>query len=385
MKPFTFNTTRSIVCEPGASGRLAALAGALLGPRVVLVTDKGVRALGITEAALASLSAAGIAVDVFDGVAPHPPERNVLHLAALIRAHGATGIVAIGGGSSMDVAKVASLTAAGGQALADLYGTDRANGPRLPLVLVPTTAGTGSEVTPVAIITTGESEKKTIVSPLLLPDLAILDADLTLGLPPVVTAASGIDAMVHAVEAFSSASPNNNPVSNGLARQALRLLAGNISEATFNGRDRPARSAMLLGALLAGQAFANAPAAAVHALAAPVGGRFAVPHGIANAVMLAPVLRFNLPAAAPLYADIAADAFPHLAHVASRKRAEAFIEALADLVNTLKLPSKLRDLGLPRDALPTIAAEALQQTRLLDGNPREMTEADALAIYEAAY
>lgn len=385
MNNFIFNTTKSIISEAGASARIAEIAGGLLGKRVVLVTDKGLRKLGIVDPALASFAKAGIEVAVFDDIHADPPEQNVLDLAALIKSHGATGVIAIGGGSPMDVSKVAALIAHSGEALNDVYGVNVAKGPRLPLVLVPTTAGTGSEVTPIAIITTGDAEKKGVVTPLLLPDLAVLDADLTLGLPASVTAATGIDAMVHAIESYASTSPNNNPVSNGLSKQALRLLGANIREATFNGQNREARGAMLLGSLLAGQAFANSPVAAVHALAYPIGGHFHVPHGLSNALVLTHVLRFNLPKAATLYAEIAADAFPELAEVPFEKRAEAFIDALDRLGKELKVPQTLREVNIPRDALPMMARDAMKQTRLLVNNPREVTEADALAIYEAAY
>lgn len=385
MSNFVFNTTKSIVCEAGASARIADIAGSLLGPRVVLVTDSGLRRLGLADAALASFASAGIDVAVFDDVAADPPERNVLDLFAAITAHRATGVIAIGGGSPMDVAKVAALISGSGETLSGIYGVNVARGPRLPLVLMPTTAGTGSEVTPIAIITTGEAEKKGVVSPLLLPDMAVLDADLTLGLPPAVTAATGIDAMVHAIEAYSSASANNNPVSRGLARQALSLLGAHIREAVFNGRDRAAREAMLLGSLLAGQAFANSPVAAVHALAYPIGGHFHVPHGVSNALVLPHVLRFNLPQAGAIYAEIAADAFPGLGAVRKEERGSAFVEALADLGRELDVPQRLRDVGIPREALDTFAADAMKQTRLLVNNPRPLGEADALAIYEAAF
>ncbi len=240
-------------------------------------------------------------------------------------------------------------------------------------------------MTPIAIITTGETEKKGVVTPLLLPDMAILDAELTVGLPPAVTAATGIDAMVHAIESYASASPNNNPISRGLARQALQLLGANIREATFNGANRDARGAMLLGSLLAGQAFANSPVAAVHALAYPIGGLYHVPHGLSNALVLTQVLRFNLPEARDAYAEIAADAFPELAGMAQGRRAEAFVEALASLSAELKIPQSLREVQITRDSLPILAREAMKQTRLLVNNPRTVTEQDALSIYEAAF
>jgi len=384
MTGFVFNTTRSIVCEAGAAGRLGERVRPLLGPRVLLVTDQGLRRLGMIDGALASLAAAGCSAAIFDDVAADPPEDNIQAGVAAAKAHGATGILAIGGGSPMDVAKVIALIAGSGEALQDAYGVGLAKGPRLPLALVPTTAGTGSEVTPIAIITTGEAEKKGVVSPLLLPDLAVLDADLTLGLPPAVTAATGVDAMVHAIEAYASASPNNNPLSRGLARQALRLLGANIREATANGGNRAAREAMLLGSLLAGQAFANAPVAAVHALAYPIGGHFHVPHGLSNALVLPHVLAFNLPAASGLYAEIAADAFPALADLPEGRRAAAFVTALADLSRDLGLPQRLSAVGIGAEHLDLLAGDAMKQTRLLVNNPRPLSLADARGIYQAA-
>ncbi len=248
---------------------------------------------------------------------------------------------------------------------------------------MPTTAGTGSEVTPIAIVTTGETTKMGVVSPHLLPDLAVLDADLTLGLPPAVTAATGIDAMVHAIEAYTS-KLKKNPLSDLLAREALRLLALNLDEAVHNGGNREARQAMLLGACLAGQAFANAPVAAVHALAYPLGGHFHIPHGLSNALVLPEVVRFNAPNAAPLYAELA----PLLLGERLRSdadRTEQFIAELADLSPRSGLPSRLRDAGVPEASLPHLAADAMLQQRLLVNNPREVSESDALAIYRAAF
>lgn len=385
MKNFIFNTTKTIVSQLGAAARIGEIVTPILGQRIVLVTDAGLRRAGLLEPSLSSLRAAGVDTVIFDEVIADPPEANVLALVGIIREHRATGVLAIGGGSPMDVAKVASLIAGGGEQLGEIYGVNKARGPRLPLALVPTTAGTGSEVTPVAIITTGEATKAGVVSPLLLPDIAVLDAELTVGLPPAVTAATGIDAMVHAIESYASTSPNNNPVSQGLARQALRLLGANIHEATFNGDNRDARAAMLLGSLFAGQAFANSPVAAVHALAYPIGGHFHVPHGLSNALVLAPVLRFNLPKAGHIYAEIAADAFPELASIPPGLCAEAFIDEIVELGRALKVPQSLHELQIPRDALPLLAEDAMKQTRLLVNNPRELTYDDALEIYKSIY
>lgn len=382
---FTFNTTKSIVSGLGSTANIVELIRPVLGDRVLLVTDKHLRRLGLLSPILGQFAASGISVAIFDDVAADPPEDNVFSGVLVARTHRATGVLGIGGGSPMDVAKVIALLAGSGESLGEAYGVGSAKGPRLPLVLVPTTAGTGSEVTPIAILTTGVAEKKGVVSPLLLPDMAILDADLTLGLPPAVTAATGIDAMVHAIEAYSSASPNNNPVSRALAREALRTLGAHIREACFNGQNREARAGMLLGSMLAGQAFANSPVSAVHALAYPIGGHFHVPHGLSNALVLPHVLRFNLEGAEQAYAEIAADVFPKLEETPMAERASALILELEALSRALEVPQRLRDVGIPLDAVPLLASEAMKQTRLLINNPRPLSEADALAIYEAAY
>ena len=386
MTPFVFNTTPSIVFEPGAARRLGGIAGARLGRSVLFVTDPGLRRLGLCDAAIASLEAGGIAVAVFDAVEADPSRKTLEKAVEVGLSAGATGVAGFGGGSSLDVAKLAALLLGSDEDLDEAWGVGQAKGPRLPLVLVPTTAGTGSEVTPVSIITVGEEEKRGVSSAIILPDIAILDAELTLGLPPAITAATGIDAMVHAIEAYASKNANNNPLSRMLAKEALRLLGANIETAVSDGKNVEARAAMLLGAMLAGQAFANSPVAAVHALAYPIGGTFHIPHGLSNALVLPHVLRFNAPDAAHLYAQIAADAFPHLENEESvQSRCATFIEELAALSRRVGLQPRLRDVGIPGDALAKMAADAMKQQRLLVNNPREVTEADALAIYHAAW
>ena len=386
MHPFVFNTTASLVFAPGAARRLGEIAAARLGGVVLFVTDPGLRRLGLCDAAIAALQQAGTRVEVFDAVEADPSLATLTKAVELGRTAGATGIVGFGGGSSLDVAKLAALLLGSGEDIDAAWGVGNARGPRLPLVLLPTTAGTGSEVTPVSIITVGDNEKRGVSSPILLPDIAILDAELTLGLPPAITAATGLDAMVHAIEAYASKNANNNPLSRLLARQALRLLAANIETVIAKGDDIAARGNMLLGAMLAGQAFANSPVAAVHALAYPIGGRFHVPHGLSNALVLPHVLRFNAPEAAALYAEIAPDAFPHLAAEQDPGiRCARFIEELAALSARIGLEQRLRDVGIPQDALPSMATDAMLQQRLLVNNPRILTEADALAIYRAAW
>ncbi|WP_037313508.1 iron-containing alcohol dehydrogenase [Ruegeria halocynthiae] len=386
MNPFAFNTTKSVVFGPGKAAECGALAAPLLGERVLIITDAGLRALGLCDPVITSLKNAGCDVTVFDQVEADPSRETLMTAIEAGRAAGVTGVLAIGGGSPLDVAKLTALILGSDEDLDEAWGVAQAKGPRLPLVLIPTTAGTGSEVTPVSIITVGAEEKRGVSSPVILPDLAILDADLTLGLPPHITAATGVDAMVHAIEAYTSKSANNNPMSRLLAREALRLLGANIHQAVRDGSNRDARGAMLLGSMLAGQAFANSPVAAVHALAYPIGGTFHVPHGLSNALILPQVLRFNAPEAAGQYAEIAPDAFPELGDIENpAERCDAFITRLERLAQELQMPTRLREVNIPRDAIEKMAADAMLQTRLLVNNPREVTQNDAFAIYSEAW
>jgi alcohol dehydrogenase class IV len=259
-----------------------------------------------------------------------------------------------------------------------------AKGQRLPLLLVPTTAGTGSEVTPISIVTTPTTEKKGVVSPVLIPDWAILDPELTLGLPPAVTAATGIDAMVHAIEAYTS-KHKKNPMSDQLARQALTLLSANVRTVCTEGSNLEARSQMLLGSMLAGMAFANSPVAAVHALAYPIGAIFHVPHGLSNALVLTQVLRFNLPEAEALYAELAPVVEPRTEGLPDSQKARLFVDAMAAICSDCKVPPSLADVGIKSGDLQKLAEDAMKQTRLLVNNPREVRYDDALAIYTEAF
>ncbi len=383
---FVFQTVPSLVVESGAASRLGELLRARFGDlaRLCVVTDRFLHASGLLKPALDNLAAHGWQVTVIDDVVADPPEHVVLAATERARAADAQIVLGLGGGSSMDVAKlIAVLAPQQQQALADMYGVNRVSVARLPLVQMPTTAGTGSEVTAVSIVTVGEAKKMGVVAPQLVADLAILDAQLTFGLPSNVTAATGIDAMVHAIEAYTSARLKN-PVSDMLAIKALDLLSRNLLTACHDGTNGAAREAMLLGAMFAGQAFANAPVAAVHALAYPLGGIYHVPHGLSNALVLPHVLRFNAEAAAPLYAELAQVLVPGVSG-SDESRTQAFIARLEHLIAATKIPARLREVGVERDALARMAADAMLQQRLLVNNPRPVTEADALAIYTAAY
>jgi alcohol dehydrogenase class IV len=383
MTAFTFATTRSLICEPGASERLHQIAADLGMQRPCLITDGGIARSGMLEPVVNRLKQAGLAVSVFSDVVADPPEQIIEQALAAARTADCDGVIGFGGGSAMDTAKLVALLLSGQQSLQQVYGVGNARGQRLPLIQVPTTAGTGSEVTPIAIVTTGETTKMGVVAPQLLPDVAVLDATLTVGLPAAVTAATGIDAMVHAIEAYTS-KLRKNPYSDMLAREALRLLSANIETAVHDGSDLTARSNMLLGAMLAGQAFANAPVAAVHALAYPLGGIYHIPHGLSNALVLPHVMRFNLPAAEKAYAELAPCILPAGTLVASNA-ATTTINWLAHLSAELGLQTRLRDMNIPEPAIARLASEAMLQQRLLVNNPREVSEADAVAIYQAAW
>lgn len=383
--PFEFRTVPAIMVEWSGARRLGAiLAERFASRRLMLVTDQGVRRAGLLDPVLASLEDASFTVTIFDGVVADPPESVVHACADAARAAGAEIVLGLGGGSSIDIAKLCAVLAGSDQPLAEMYGIGKVRGTRLPLILIPTTAGTGSEVTNISIITTGETTKMGVVSPQLYADLALLDAELTVGLPVLHTAATGIDAMVHAIEAYTSKF-KKNPLSDALAREALRLLGGHLVAACRDGRDRTAREAMLLGATLAGQAFANAPVAAVHALAYPLGGHYHVPHGLSNALMLGPVLRFNMAAAAPLYAELSDVLLGLRPGRDAAARSEDFVAEMERLMNESGAPRRLRDVGVTDNSLAMLASDAMKQTRLLVNNPVEVTEADALALYREAF
>ena len=384
MNPFNFSTVPHLVSAPGAAAQLGQHVRAHfpLARRAMIVTDPGFLRTGLVDAPKHDLEQQNLHALVYSDVVADPPEQVVLNAVEFARQHAVDIVIGIGGGSSMDVAKLIAVLAGSEQSIGQIYGIGNVTGKRLPLVQVPTTAGTGSEVTNIAIVTTGETTKMGAVAPQLYADLAILDAELTLGLPPMVTAATGIDAMVHAIEAFTS-KHKKNPMSDMLARHALSLLSGNLMKACENGADLEARQAMLLGAYFAGQAFSNSPVAAVHALAYPIGGIFHVPHGLSNSLVLPHVLRFNMPEAMEHYAEMAGIVAPHVGG-SSEARAEALIVAMQQIAKMTGIETTLQQVGISEADLDRLADDAMKQTRLLGNNPREMTREHARAIYAAA-
>ncbi len=384
MSQFVFETTPKIICEQGGADRLGEIARSLGITRIFLVTDAGLIKAKLIDGALASLDAAGVATTVFSDVLDDPPKVSIQAAVDAARAAGVDGVIGFGGGSSLDTAKLVALLARTPQVLPEIYGIGLARGPRLPLIQVPTTAGTGSEVTPISILTTPSHEKKGVVSPLLYPDVALLDSRLTLGLPPAVTAMTGVDAMVHAIEAYTTRL-KKNPLSDALAVKALQLLYANLPAAVSDGKDATVRENMLLGSLFAGMAFANAPVGAVHALAYPLGGHYHLPHGLSNSLVLGPVLEFNLPAAQSLYAELGRAIAPGMASASDEVAATIFVESIRQLVATMPYAQTLHEAGVKEADLPMLATDAMNVQRLLVNNPRDVAYDDVLAIYRAAF
>ncbi|EJD6677583.1 iron-containing alcohol dehydrogenase [Pseudomonas aeruginosa] len=380
-----FRSVPRIISEAGALQQVGQLFATLGARRIMLVCDPGIVRLGFAEQAQAALLKAGCSVALFDQVVADPPAGVVTQAVSQARAFEADGVLGLGGGSSLDAAKLVALLINSEQPLAALYGTDKAHGQRTPLVLVPTTAGTGSEVTWVSVITDEQQRKQAVYAPQLMPDVAVLDPDLTLGLPAQVTAATGLDAMVHAIEAYTSRT-RKNPISDGLATAALGLLGGNLRQVLADGKNVQARAAMLQGSLMAGMAFVNASVAAIHALAYPLGARFHIPHGHANALVMAPVIRFNLAAAQRQYAELAAHLLPDSAFDDEASAAEAFVQAIEALVKDSGLELRLSRLQVDEASIDAMAEDVVQGLRrLLDSNPRDLTEQDVQAIYRSIF
>jgi alcohol dehydrogenase class IV len=323
-----------------------------------------------------------ISVTVWDDIAGEPTFAEFAEVLGVARAAGIDGVVGLGGGSAMDVAKLVAALYGGTQDIRDVVGVDVLAARALPLACIPTTAGTGSEVTPIAILGDEDDDlKKGVVSPHLVPDFAYLDAKLTVTMPPEVTASTGIDALTHCIEAYTNRF--THPIVDIFALAGIGLIAANIERACRDGTDLTARAAMLRASYCGGMCLGPVNTAAVHALAYPLGGEFHVAHGVANSILLPHVLRFNLPAAPTRFAAIAhAMGVPDSGDVMAD--AAAGIEHVATLSARCGIPAGMSHFGISANAIPHMAAAAMTVTRLLDRNPRALTEADAHAIYKAA-
>ena len=383
MKTEIFSTTPRIVMGSGCVARLPEEVRRLGGASVLLVTDPGVVKAGIAARLTALLADAGLGVEVFDKVEADPRYEIVEDALAALTASGANLVIGLGGGSSLDMAKITAVMASNEGPVGKYFGIDLVPNRGLPTILVPTTAGTGSEVTPIVILSDhGEKLKKGVVSPFLFPACALLDAELTLGLPPAVTAATGMDALIHAVEAYTSI--NATPTTDMLAKEAIKLIFHNIRTAYANGVNLAARENMLRGAMLAGMAFANAGVTAVHAFAYPIGAEFHIPHGIANTIMLVPVMRFNQTGNLKRFAKLAKFFGVPTDGPPDRQAAAAAGTALTELAEDLRVPQHLAAYGVKEEHVPALSDAVLLVTRLLANNPRKLTRDDAEAIYRQA-
>ena len=385
MNPFQFQTVPNIISGLGSIQELKNVLTQQNYQKALIVTDAGIILHQLHQPILEILTQISLEYLIYSDIQADPPEHIVLEAVDFATQEQIDVIIGFGGGSSMDVAKIIALLAhpKQQQKLSEIYGVNQAKSPRLPLILIPTTAGTGSEVTPISIVTTGATTKMGVVAPILYADVAILDATFTQGLPAHITAATGIDAMVHAIEAYTS-NVKKNFYADMLAQNALKLLNHNLTKVLKNGADLEARQNMLVGSMLAGQAFANAPVAAVHALAYPLGGHFHLSHGHTNALVLIEVLKFNAPKAKHHYAELMQLLDPRSTGCTDGL-CDLFIDHMQNHLDQSGLTLKLKDLDIPEAKLPQLAKDAMLQTRLLQNNPREMTEQDALQIYQAIY
>lgn len=378
-----FRTTPRIVMGPGSLGQIAQEVTGLKGEKVLLVTDKGLVEAGLINQARETLEKSGIKYAIFDGVEPDPRYEIAAECAKMIADEKTDLVIGFGGGSPIDISKAAAIMATNKSPITEYFGIDLIPEAGLPTIMVPTTAGTGSEVTPIAILSDeNEKLKKGIVSPHLFPAVALLDPNLTLDLPPQITAATGMDALIHAIEAYTSV--NATGMTDTLAFRAMVMLYHNIRTAFANGSNLGARSAMMEGSLLAGMAFANAGVTAVHAFAYPIGAEFHIPHGVANTLMLPHVMRFNILGNVSKFAQIA-DAFGlSIQEIDDLTLAEMTLEAIERLADDLRVPRHLTDFGITEKDIPGLAEGVMKVTRLLANNPRVIELEDAKEIYEKA-
>ncbi|HDM10140.1 MAG: iron-containing alcohol dehydrogenase [Deltaproteobacteria bacterium] len=378
-----FRTTPRIVFGSGAINQLPSEIKSLGGGKVFLITDKGIVNAGLARKITDLLDNAKIKYSVFDAVEPDPRYEIVEKTLRILREEKTDLVLGLGGGSSIDIAKTTAALGLNRGPVSQYFGIDLIPKAGLPSIIIPTTAGTGSEVTPIAILSDEKEKlKKGIVSSHLFPSIALLDPDLTIGLPPNITASTGMDALIHAIEAYTSV--NATSLTDLLAYRAMELLYQNIRAAYANGSNLEARSAMLEGSLLAGMAFANAGVTAVHAFAYPIGAEFHIPHGVANTLMLPHVMRFNLLGNVPKFARIAAAFGIPSAGMTILTMAEKAVEAIERLADDLKVPRHLKEFGIRQEHIPQLAEGVMKVTRLLANNPRTLTLQDAQEIYKAA-
>jgi alcohol dehydrogenase len=379
-----FRVPTSILLGSGAAGQVGSVLAERGLRRPLLVTDAGVRAAGLVEPVLVAMEAARLEFTVFDHVEAEPDIVVAEAAAAEAKGSSADAVVGLGGGSSLDVAKCATMASVNGASLEEYFGIGKVPRKGLPLVLLPTTAGTGSEVSPIAVLADPRHHlKKGIVSPHLHADVAIVDPRLALGLPPFITAYTGIDTLCHAIEALTSRRADS--FIDVFSRETIRLCGLHLRRATTAGWDLEARTGMARAALLGGMTLDTVGCAVVHACAYGLGGRYPVPHGLANSLFLPHGMAFNLPTDLERFREIAVLLGERTEGLSVRSAAERSVDAVTQLIHDLALPSRLREVGVEEETLPEMARGAAAVTRLLDQNPRAATEADLLTIFRAAY
>ncbi len=381
MRPVILQQPARIEFGNGCAPQCAAWLAQRGARRVLLVTSTAV--LPVLDGVRAALSAAGVVGLLAAPVDAEPTGELFAGILERAREAGIDGVLGIGGGSAIDVAKLVAALTNSRQTVAEVYGINRLTGRDLPLVCLPTTAGTGAEVSPNAILLdTADALKKGVVSPFLVPDAAFIDPLLTMSVPPAVTAATGLDALTHCIEAY--ANKFAHPITDVYALQGIRLIARHLLRAVRNGADGEARAAMSLGSLYGGLCLGPVNTAAVHALAYPLGGRYHIAHGVSNALLLPHVMRFNFSAAPERFAEIAL-ALGCAPESSVAAQAEAGVAWLAEFSRDCGVPQTLSTLNIPSTAIPALARAAMQVTRLLQNNLRPLAEVDAIGIYQAAY
>ncbi|MEF2097340.1 iron-containing alcohol dehydrogenase [Bacillus sp. CFBP9009] len=379
-----FRTADTLITGTGSIAQIGEQAKKLNATKVIIVTDKIIRQTGLLSKVTEPLAALGFKVDIIDDVVPEPPFENLEQMVTQMEGKGYDLLVGVGGGSALDITKVLSVMLTNKGNVRDMVGIEKIENPGVPTILVPTTSGTGSEVTYNAIFTdTRDMVKKGIVSPYLLPKVAIVDAELTLTLPPAVTAATGMDALVHAVESYTAIRADE--LTDGIALQAIKLISRSLRKAVYNGKDLKAREDMAMGSLLAGISLGNAGVGAVHALAYPLGGKFKVPHGVANSLLLPFVMKYNAVADLEKFAEVAVAMGENVEGLSIREAADRAVQALAQLSEDVGIPASLKDVGVTPSDIPALAEEASKVDRLLNNNPRWLTVKEIQKIYEEAY
>jgi len=384
MKTFSFTGAKKIVFGNGSFSGLAEHLTELKVSRPLVVLDVNLAGTGFGERLSALLDKAKIGFVLYDKAMPEPPIELADEGAKLAIRKRCDGVVGIGGGSAMDLAKAIAVLAANKGKAEDYLGLNKVPGPGLPKIMVPTTAGTGSEVTFTAVFIRKKLKKKEgMNSPYLYPELALLDPELTLTLPPHATAATGIDALCHAIESYTSI--NASPMSEMISLEAIRLISDNLRTAVHDGSNLEAREAMLLGSLYAGLGLANAGVTAVHSLSYPLGGKYGISHGLANTIMLPRVMAFNLPGAREKFVDIAEIMGEMVDDLPLREAAYLAVEAVEALIEDCGIFTTLEELEIPEADFPELATVAMTVARPLANNPCKMTPEEMVEIYQECF